>query len=1103
MFHVIPRQIKRCRIISILIILKLIASASCQAETDSGVLWAIGRNTTGQIGILPYIPKPVAIMPAIKQVAAGNTHSVLLRVDGTVWTSGQGYNGELGDTTRAIRNAFALVASNVRYIAAGGGSTFWIDNDSRLWGSGQNSTGALGLGTTEIPSEPAIITTDVKAVFSGGGHTLFIRNDDSLWGMGANYDGQLGDGSRTQKVSPVKIADNVALASARDGTSLFLTKDGKLWGMGTKNQALGYAPAGNDPLTSPVLISTGVVWCSSGAGFSFFVKNDGTLWVMGRNLFGQLGNGSLTESVTTPLLIASEVESAFAGQFTSAFIKTDGSAWTFGSNNRCQLGNGSMGHQPSPVKVANAVKQFALGNNHTLLLDSNDVAFVIGDPTFGQIGIDLLQMWNGFFVKIDENVSSVIASAPTSGSSTIGTHVLYQKNDGAIWGLGSNADGQLGDSALVNHANPILVFPDAKSFYAGWNHTLLIDKQGTLWGLGQNSRSQLGGEATQRESVPKQIATNVTTAAAGISHTLFIEGDRALRLLGTRQYENSDQIPAPQVNIAESPDTISLETTAVYSGSSHYFFSDTAGRLWGTGINASGQLGDGTLTNRSSPLQIAYHAKSIAAAAHHTLFLLNDGTLWATGENSQGQLGDGTNVLRNIPVKIAENVASLATGPTHSHFLTSDGSLWSMGANSRGQLGDGTFTSSSAPLKSFEQILSVAAGLSNSYFVQRPGGTLPAIVRQPQSVSVLFGQPLVIDLDVIGSGPISFRWRRNGEPIQVLSGFQKRFFLPVCVAADAGTYDVVISNSAGDVISSTCTVEVRPFAMESPIVTRGNGLISFEVEITSNLRLSYQWSKNGTPIVGATAPNLQLTEFQHSEADRYELEVISPSGSETVLFSRPIIDSHPPSFLLSDNLIMLTVRATGAAPLSYQWYRNGALIAGANTSSLNVSGDSFAGNYHVVVRNALGSTLSPITTVAEPITFLTWANSFFSLAEREDSAVSASGADPDHDGLSNLLEYALGTHPRLPNDNDLWALTENGQDWIFTYSRPANRSDLDYAVEASSTLGNSSWSSDEIDHRRISSNGDSEFWVATKPRSETVQFFRLRIAFETQASENE
>lgn len=98
--------------------------------------------------------------------------------------------------------------------------------------------------------------------------------------------------------------------------------------------------------------------------------------------------------------------------------------------------------------------------------------------------------------------------------------------------------------------------------------------------------------------------------------------------------------------------------------------------LFSWGLNKQGQLGDGTTTNRSSPVQIGTTTnwKFASGGLWFTMALRSDGTLWSWGLNTQGQLGDGTTNDRNTPIQVgtSTNWASVYSGAGHTLAIQSD-----------------------------------------------------------------------------------------------------------------------------------------------------------------------------------------------------------------------------------------------------------------------------------------------------------------------------------------------------------------------------------------------------------------------------------------------
>ena len=99
-------------------------------------------------------------------------------------------------------------------------------------------------------------------------------------------------------------------------------------------------------------------------------------------------------------------------------------------------------------------------------------------------------------------------------------------------------------------------------------------------------------------------------------------------------------------------------------------FAQTGGDVWAWGGNWNGELGDGTTTDRLSPVQVSGLTEVTAIAGGrwgHSLALKSDGTVWAWGYNQYGQLGDGTTTSRSIPVQVSglTGVTAIAAGAHH------------------------------------------------------------------------------------------------------------------------------------------------------------------------------------------------------------------------------------------------------------------------------------------------------------------------------------------------------------------------------------------------------------------------------------------------------
>ena len=145
--------------------------------------------------------------------------------------------------------------------------------------------------------------------------------------------------------------------------------------------------------------------------------------------------------------------------------------------------------------------------------------------------------------------------------------------------------------------------------------------------------------------------------------------------------------------------------TQIVSGLGHSCMTVDDGQVICWGLNASGQLGDGTTVNRQIPVFVndLSGVMNLTAGSDHTCALTSDGQVWCWGENGSGQLGNGTTVNSTVPVLVEglpTEVTSITAGEKFTCTNLTNDEVWCWGENGAGQLNDGTTKDQSKPVKS-------------------------------------------------------------------------------------------------------------------------------------------------------------------------------------------------------------------------------------------------------------------------------------------------------------------------------------------------------------------------------------------------------------------
>lgn len=249
---------------------------------------------------------------------------------------------------------------------------------------------------------------------------------------------------------------------------------------------------------------------------------------------------------------------------------------------------------------------------------------------------------------------------------------------------------------------------------------------------GLNTYNQLGDGTTTGAStaVAVQGLTNVVSVAASDStyaYSLALLADGTVKAWG---YNGNGQLGDGSTTQRSTPVTVSGISTAVAiaAGVNHSIALLADGTIKAWGYNGNGRLGDGSTTDRSTPVTVSgiSTAVAIAAGGGHSLAVLADGTIKAWGYNGYGQLGDGSTTQRTTPVTVSgiTNAVSVSASretsigaQSHSLAVLSDGTIKAWGYNGQGQLGDSSTTQRTTPVtvSGISTAVAVSAGGSAGY----------------------------------------------------------------------------------------------------------------------------------------------------------------------------------------------------------------------------------------------------------------------------------------------------------------------------------------------------------------------------------------------------
>ncbi len=641
------------------------------------------------------------------QLAVGSQHSCAITGTGSVKCWGKNNYGQLGDNSTTNRTtpvdvcadaSCATSLNGITALTAGLDFTCALTNAGRVKCWGKNSFGALGNNTQTEQHTPVDVCADadcnsalngVTAISAGANFTCALMSSGGVKCWGHNTRGQLGDNTNTTRLTPVDVSGLFGVQSIAAGYVHVCAVQFSLmqcWG-GNSQGELGDGTTTDHNLPQPVCADAGctaglsnIVAIEGGETYTCALTFGGGVKCWGNNAFGQLGDGTQTVRLTPVDVCA---DSACATRLTSGVaqigakwkhtcaVMNSGGAKCWGHNQNGKLGDGTTTNRYIPVDVSNlasGVGEIEPGQQHTCARMSKGAVKCWGDNAYGQLG-------NGTTTdsRAPVNVSG-FANVPTTPTPTSVT------------------------------PPPTPIPAGAMQIDAGYLHTCAVTTSGAAWCWGRNESGQLGDGTTTDRLIPVTVdglSSGIAAISAGRTHTCALTTGGGVKCWGLNRYGALGDGTATDRLTPVNVTGLSSGIAAISAGYNHTCALTTGGGVKCWGWNEFGTLGDGSTTDRLTPVDVVGLSSGIAAisaAGRHTCALTTGGGIKCWGSNADGALGNPTIDLQSsVPVDVCldsdctahltSGVTSLSGDSFHTCAATT-GNVKCWGLNISGEIGN-------------------------------------------------------------------------------------------------------------------------------------------------------------------------------------------------------------------------------------------------------------------------------------------------------------------------------------------------------------------------------------------------------------------------------
>ena len=670
----------------------------------NGIIYATGYNPYGQLGVGDTLDRflPTAMILPVGKLArnfsCGDSHTVVIMTDGTLYGCGYNGNGQIGLTTgtdgynrKLELMPIALPSGKTpQSVACGFYYTIVVMTDGTVYGMGICSNGQFGFSDSGsrsvLTTVPLPVGKTAQSAACGSSHTVILMTDGTVYGTGSNYQGQLGTNDTVQRnaltemtLPGAKKAQGIACGYLH---TIVVMTDGTVYGTGTNEYGvLGVGDGSNRSLLTMMILPPGKTAKLSSCGqyHTVVMMTDGTIYGKGYNAYGTLGKGNFdtdTDASTISLMINTTgriTKSIACGNHITFVLMTDGTVYGVGFGRVGSLGTGYNAHNHTltamVLPIANQIRSVACSIDTTFLLLMDGTVYGTGDNGYGQLGLG------------DVNIRRTLTAIPLPVGKSAQVvacgsyHTVILMTDGTLYATGYNVNGELGigtgDSTRTTLTAMSTLNTSGKTvqnIVCGGRFTLALMTDGTIYITGNNSSNQLGiGNSNPCTvltailttniggKIPQQIACgNDTYVVVMTDGTVYACGFNGSGQLGTGDTMMRTTLSAISLGSWQNGSTV--RSAALTSGELLLLMHD--GRIIGAGGNGNGELGVGNRTQYLSFVQM-YHPnnptlggnkipKSIngKGQGQNTIVMMTDGTVYGTGGNAVGELGTGDITMR-------------------------------------------------------------------------------------------------------------------------------------------------------------------------------------------------------------------------------------------------------------------------------------------------------------------------------------------------------------------------------------------------------------------------------------------------------------------------